>query len=541
MKTCASIFSKGLVAALAVIGFAANLAALDYPQLTPAIPPDAEKEQATQSVETPLPLLDKAVDENLYIVGPGDVFVIQPYGSGAQPLTVQVLPEGVVAIPQVGVIVLGQITLKEAKARIREALAGRVRDKLLDVHLAAVRSFKVSVTGAVQRPGVVVVSGADRVSEAIQKAGGLQRKASRRNIRLYLDADTTVADLVRFNSTGAVTANPYLNEGHVVFVPVVSDTFDKIEVYGAVNAPGVFEYREGDRITDLIALGFGLASDADSNSAELIRFDSDGRRKSSIPVNLAHVVAAPGASEDLFLNADDRLFVRALAGYRSKEQVTLIGEVKYPGVYPIQPGCETLKQLIAKAGGILEKASLSESEMFRDPRFFGSESKASADLLQLSTDKLSEFELQYLKATSSERTGKVAVDFERLYTEAGDELDVPLVDGDMVRIPAKSFSVTVMGRVVNPGLVPYRDSATIDYYIKAAGGYGYKADRGDIRLIKANTGAVIKSHGDTRVAMGDRIMVPQKKGIDLWQTIKDAGFFLANIATIYIVVDQAVN
>jgi protein involved in polysaccharide export with SLBB domain len=527
--------------ALAVIGFASNLAALDYPQLTSVKPLDAETEPAAQSAEKAIPLLDKAVDENLYIVGPGDVFVIQSYGSGAQPITVQVLPEGVVAIPQVGVIVLGQISLKEAKARIREAVAERVRDKLLDVHLAAVRSFKVSVTGAVQRPGVVVVSGADRVSEAIQKAGGLQRKGSRRNIRLYLEADTAVADLARFNSTGAVVANPYLNEGHVVFVPVVSDTFDKIEVYGAVNAPGVFEYREGDRITDLIALGFGLASDADSNSAELIRFGPDGRSKSSIPVNLTNVVAVPGGSQDLFLNADDRLFVRALAGYRSKEQVTLIGEVKYPGVYPIQPGCETLKQLITKAGGILDRASLSESEMFRDPRFFGSESKASADLLQLSTDKLSEFELQYLKATSSEKTGKVAVDFERLYAEASSELDIPLVDGDVVRIPAKSFSVTVMGRVVNPGLVPYRESATVDYYIKAAGGYGYKADRGDIRLIKTNTGAVVKSHGNTRVAMGDRIMVPQKKGIDLWQTIKDAGFFLANIATIYIVVDQAVN
>lgn len=540
MKTCASTFFR-LTILLGLMLAAAPAFALDYPALKPKPEEEKRPSEERQATAKGEQLLDKAVNENLYVVGPGDVFIIQFYGVSTEPLRVEVLPEGVVAIPQVGVVTLGQITLKEAKERIRAAVAGRVRDRSLDVHLAAVRSFKVSVTGAVAEPGVVVVSGADRVTEAIQRAGGLQKKASQRNIKLIKDSDTTRADIARFYATGLVAANPYLNEGHVVFVPVVSDTLDKIEVYGAVNAPGVFEYRRGDRISDLIDLGFGLSADADRKTAELIRFNPDGRGKSSIKIDLAPIIEEPSSPGNLELASDDRLFVRALAGYRRKEQVVLAGEVKYPGVYPIQPGCETLLQLLLKAGGILDKASLSESEMFRKAQFIPTQKTSFEQLLQLSTDKLSEFELQYLKEMSSEKTGKVAVDFEQLLIGGRSELDIPLVDGDFVRIPAKSFAVTVMGRVVNPGLVPFKADATVAYYIKAAGGYGYKANRGDIRIIKANTGAVVKSESNTRVTMGDRIMVPQKKGINFWEFLKDTGFFLANIATIYIVVDQAVN
>ncbi|MGB5106181.1 MAG: SLBB domain-containing protein [Candidatus Zixiibacteriota bacterium] len=541
MKICESTFSKRIFLFVALIGLAASgvATALDYPDLAA----ESKKEKAEQIANPVLApkLLDKAINDSLYIVGPGDVIVVQVYGVTSEPLLLEVLPEGVVSIPQVGVVKLGQITLAEAKKRIAEAMMTRVRDRAIDVNLAQVRSFKVSVTGGVEKPGVVVVSATDRVSEACMLAGGLQKKASRRNIQLIKETDTTLADLDYFNATGDVRSNPYLNEGHVVFVPVVSDSFNKVEIYGAVNSPGVFEYRPGDRVSELIALGFGLSADADIEGAELVRFDPVGAGKSSIKLDLRAASADPSSAANLALQPDDRIFIRALAGFRTKEQVIIAGEVKYPGVYPIQPGCETLLELVQRAGGTLEKASLSEAEMYRSQRFFREDRTSFEQLLQLSTDKLSDFELQYFKEMSAGRTGKVAVNFDGLLGHGREELDIRLIGGDYIRIPQKSFAVTVMGRVVNPGLVPYKDSQPVDYYIKAAGGYGYKADKGDIRIIKANTGALVKSGQGAEVAMGDRIMVPQKKAVDVWGFVKDVGWFLANIATIYIVVDQAVN
>ena len=541
MKICGSTFSKLIALLSIVVGLGAGSVtlALDYPKLAE----DAKKENAekTQTPSLVPKLLDKAINDSLYVVGPGDVFVVQVYGVSDQPLMLEVLPEGVVSIPQVGVVKLGQISLAEAKKRIADAMMTRVRDRSIDVNLAQVRSFKVSVTGGVEKPGVVVVSATDRVWEACMLAGGLQKKASRRNIRLIKESDTTLADLDYFNATGDVRANPYLNEGHVVFVPVVSDSFNKVEIFGAVNAPGAFEYRSGDRVSDLITLGFGLATDADLNDAELVRFDPSGAGKQSIMLDLGAIDSDKNSTANILLQPDDRVFVRAIAGFRNKEQVTISGEVKYPGVYTIQPGCETLQQLVQRAGGILEKASLSEAEMYRSLRFFREDRTSFEQLLQLSTDKLSDFELQYFKEMSAGRTGKVAVNFDGLLAHGRTELDIKLVDGDFIKIPQKSFAVTVMGRVVNPGLVPFLERQSVEYYIKAAGGYGYKADKSDIRIIKANTGAVVKSGNNAEVAMGDRIMVPQKKAVNVWGFIKDAGLFLANIATVYIVVDQAVN
>jgi polysaccharide biosynthesis/export protein len=532
-----------IIAALILMGQGAA-SGLDYPMLRPKPEPQtqpAEKKEPEQIMTSVGNLLDRAVDPNMYIVGPGDVFVISLYGASAIPVSVEVLPEGIVSLPDVGEVAVGQITLAEAKQRITDALLTRYRDRTVGVALAKVRSFKISVTGAVEKPGIVAVSAADRVSEAVALAGGLQKKGSLRNIQLSnIDRDTLIADLAYFDATGVVDANPYLHEGQVIFVPVVSDSFNKIEIYGAVNAPGVFEYKPGDRISDLLSLGFGPSADADLNGAELVRFSDNTRAKISLPVDLRTAITDRKSDANIALVPDDRLFVRAQSNYRRKEQVTLIGEVKYPGVYPVMEGTRTLKQLIERAGGLLPDASLTEAAMIRKSMYGATEVKSSFDqLLMMSTDKLSDFELQYLKETSSRRPGKVAVDFDLLFRRGLVEHDVPLMDGDTVTIPSKSFAVTVLGRVVNPGLVPYKDSATVDHYITLAGGYGYKANKRDIRLIKANTGALIRAGHNTEVAMGDKIMVPQKKGINWWQLFKDTSFFIANLATIYLVINQA--
>ncbi len=467
--------------------------------------------------------------------------MIDLYGGSASPLTIEVLPEGVIALPDVGEVNVAQLTLAEAKEKIMSTVLSRYRDRTITVALAKVRSFKISVTGAVQKPGIVPVSAADRVSEAVSLAGGLQYKASQRNIQLVnVGRDTVGADLAYFNATGSVDANPYLHEGQVIFVPVVSDSFNKVEIYGAVNAPGVFEFHKGDRVSDLLALGFGISVDADLDGAELVRFSDDVGTKTTIPIDLRAVTTDSKSTANLALIPDDRLFVRTLSGFRRKEQVTLVGEVKYPGVYPIQDNLRTLKQLVDRAGGFLPDASLSEAEMVRRSLTGAEEVKNSFDqLLMMSTDKLTDFELQYLKETSSRTPGKVAVNFESIFQQGQAEHDVPLMNGDRITIPRKSFAVTVLGRVINPGMVPYQDTKTVEFYIGLAGGYGYKANKHDIRIIKANTGALIKADRGTRVAMGDKIMVPQKKGVNMWQLFKDTSFFIANLATIYLVINQA--
>ena len=494
--------------------------------------------------EPPAPqlYLDKAIDPETYIVGPGDRFLITFYGADLEPVEVMILPEGVVAIPTVGEVALGQITLAEAKRRIREGIGSRFRGRDVGVSLSRVRMFKISVTGGVDKPGAVVVSASDRVSDALALAGGLERNASQRNIRLIeSQGDTILADIASFNATGDLESNPYLHEGQIIFVPFVSDSLNTVEVYGAVNQPGIFEYRAGDRVSKLLALGHGPTVDADLDTAELSRFIDGGNEQQTLKLSLREARANPGSQTDMLLQPDDRLFVRAIAGYHQKEEASVSGEVRYPGVYPIEDGCRTVAELVARAGGLLVNASLTEAEMLRQARWTTPEVTSFDQLLQVSTETLTDFELQYLKTSTSGQPRKVAVNFPMLLGKNMLEYDIPLRDGDQLEIPQKSYVVTVLGRVVNPGQVPFKEDQIADYYIRLAGGYGYKADKKNIRIVKANTGSLVKPDKHSPIQMGDRIMVPQTRGTDWWGLIKDAGLFLANVATIYVVIDQAVN
>lgn len=519
-----------------LLAFSVSVGAAEQPE---------DKIKWSEELQTPSKserYLDKPVDPETYIVGPGDRFLISFYGAAYEPVEIEILPEGIVAIPEVGAVKLGQVTLTEAKRLIAEKIATRYRGSEIGISLSQLRLFKVNVTGAVEKPGAVVVSASDRVAEAIDKAGGLQLGASRRNISLRESGGhERIADLTYFFATGELTANPYLHEGQVIFVPMVSDSLNTVEIYGAVNQPDTFEYHAGDRVLDLLKLGFGPRTDADLAHCELVRFmahDVD----TSLIVDLTRILADPADAANVELMPDDRLFVRAIAGFHVKEQASVRGEVRFPGDYPLEDGCRTVGDLIKRAGGILPEASLSEAQMTRVPKpAAASEANSFDQLLRLSTEQLTEFELQYLKTSSANQGDKVAVDFRRLVEEGRAEFDVPLQNGDVVIIPPKSYTVTVLGRVVSPGQVPFRTNQNVEYYISLTGGYGYKANKKEIRIIKVNTGSVVKPSKHVPIEMGDRIMVPEKTGTDWWGLIKDAGLFLANVATIYVVVDQAVN
>jgi protein involved in polysaccharide export with SLBB domain len=486
--------------------------------------------------------LDKAIDPETYIVGPGDRFLVTFYGADYDPVKLEILPEGVVAIPSIGEVYLGQISLAGAKEKIKTEIRSRFRVESVGVSLLTLRMFKVNVTGGVNKPGVVVVSASDRVSDALVQAGGPVESASQRNIRLIQSAgDTAFADLIYFNATGELSCNPYLHEGQVIHVPVVSDSLNTVEIYGAVNRAGVFEYKRGDRISDLLALGFGPEVNADLEHALLLRFVERGDSNVSRTIDLRPVVKNPDVPENLLLQPDDRLFLRAIAEYRRKEKASIAGEVRYPGDYPIERGCRTVSELVERAGGLLPTASLAEAEMYRQSRWTAQDKTSFDQLLQLTPDKLTDFELEYLKTSSSGQDRKVAVDFYSLLEQGKEEFDLPLRDGDRVSIPPKSFTVTVLGRVAHPGQVSYTEGKGVNHYIRLAGGYGYKADRDNIRIIKSSTGALVKPEDDQPVQMGDRIMVPQTKEIDWWGVIKDAGIFLANVATIYVVIERALE
>ena len=91
--------------------------------------------------------------------------------------------------------------------------------------------------------------------------------------------------------------------------------------------------------------------------------------------------------------------------------------------------------------------------------------------------------------------------------------DFLLEDGDVIYVPRKFNTVTVIGEVLNPNTVVFDKKLRLNDYIISAGGYKEFAKKSDIYIIKAN-GLIEKRRkniflGTNKLEPGDVIVVPR--------------------------------
>ena len=80
-------------------------------------------------------------------------------------------------------------------------------------------------------------------------------------------------------------------------------------------------------------------------------------------------------------------------------------------------------------------------------------------------------------------------------------------DGDTIVVPKIRNTVAVLGAVIRPGKVPYRQSADVDYYIDMVGGTANDAAAGHAVVVRAN-GAAHRRSQVKEIRPGDVIIVP---------------------------------
>lgn len=481
--------------------------------------------------------LEKIVDPEEYVVGPGDILHVVLWDEFQTNYSLKITPEGTILISRVGSFFISGRSLEEVKSQIKNEVLKRYKNIEVTVTLISLRKFKVSVTGAVKNPGIYSAYANERVSEVIERAGGGMENSSARNIILKrTDGAEKKVDILRFLKTGENDRNPYVLEGNIIYVPLKDATIYKCGIYGAVKDPGEYEYFEGDSLLDLIALAGGLTQDADLSTAEIIRFSSDNKNTQTLKKDLKTLFGLDKRNENISIMPDDRVFIRSIPEFREKKQVVIRGEVIHPGVYAINEGEIKLTDLIQMADGFTEDASLVEAEMIREygPQEVDLEYER---LKKIPVSDMKSYEYEYFKTKSREKPGRVSVDFFKLFR--GNDLgqDVLLKDGDHVFIPKRRFVVKVSGNVANPGFLTYELGKDYFYYIQKAGGFSWRADKGNIKLIKGVTGEWIKPNG--KIEPGDVIWVPEKPERNYWNTFKDVVTVLSSVATLYLVIDNA--
>ncbi|MGH7599562.1 MAG: SLBB domain-containing protein, partial [bacterium] len=325
-----------------------------------------------------------------YVVGPFDLLTIVVWGIAPFNYTGPVTPEGSLLIPTVGELSVAGSTLAEAKEKIREAVRKKYTAGEISVNLVSLRTFKVTVAGAVANPGAYTVSPVDRVdrvvylanlaatppAQAVEKnlepaPAGFRAAETKpapaislRNIKLYRrNKDTLDVDLVRFYSTGERRCNPFLRDGDVIFVPTENLPGNSVSILSGVRAPGVFEFHDGDSLSTLLRLALGPTTLADLEHVEVVRFLSSGRQAQTLTVNLR--AGQNGHTPDMPLQRNDRIFIREDMEKRKERKIGIYGAVARPGEYALLYDRTMLSEIIERAGGFRPDASIAEARLVR--------------------------------------------------------------------------------------------------------------------------------------------------------------------------------
>lgn len=369
-----------------------------------------------------------------YVVGPGDVLVVNVYGASIENLQLTVSPDGEVYVPEFGPIHVSGLQISAAQNRIRSRLGRYFQSSNISVKLAQTRSIQINVLGEVRVPGTYTLSSLSTVYHALYLAGGVNNLGTLRNIKLYRQGKlVTVVDVYEFILNGRLAGNVRLEDNDVIQV----GTYDRlVNISGYVKRPMSYELRDGESLQTLLKYAGGFASEGYKKTIRVVR-------NTELLRNVFNVDEFDFSS--FRLNDGDAVSVEANSElYENMVQVN--GAVARPGMYQLGEKVFSVKSLLDRAEGMTPEAKTNRA---------------------------------VLRRMKPNRTQEViSVNLEGILN--GTEPDMTLQNEDILYIPTipehqYRRTLSILGEVVFPGTYEYADSITIEDFILQAGGLTYAA------------------------------------------------------------------
>jgi len=466
-----------------------------------------------------------SIDPDEYRVGPGDKIFISISGVLEVVHNLVIDQEGWLYIPTVGAIDLKNLTLTEAREKTIIKLNQHYKNVEIFISLVDFRRIKISLTGDVISPSLYVLSANSRLMDLITKSYGLSGTANLRNINVVSkDGTNKQYDLLSFLRFGDYNKNPMLKEGDVVIVDRVDEI---VNISGEIKYPAIYEFVEGESVSDLIELAGGLLSKAKTDTIEIISFDPSGKYQLSGYFSYDEL-----NNSNVKLKKQDHVVIRRIPDYYEDNYVKLDGFVKYPGWYKIIKDQTTLVEIIEEAGGFRKEASLTEANLKRTVD--GEEEDPEFERLKLiEPAEMTEDEYDYFKSKSRQTTGRVVIDFVDLFSNNNLNENIVLRKGDIITIPEQKDYIIMLGQFVNPGKIIYDPNLSIIDYIALAEGFGWRALEREVRVIKAKTGEWVDADDVDKLEPGDTIWVPEDPpGPKFWEVFMDGLQIVAQLAAI---------
>ncbi|KPZ52504.1 Polysialic acid transport protein KpsD precursor [Pseudoalteromonas sp. P1-13-1a] len=305
-----------------------------------------------------------------------------------------------------------------------------------------------------------------------------------------------------------------------------SQNMQLVEISGHVTYPGIYPLSVGGKVSNLIAAAGGLLESAYVKQAEITRIaGSDISEVEHIQFDLQSVVSGDNR-DNVTLKSKDSLNIFPIPNWQENVKVKLKGEVKFPGEYTIRRG-ETLNDLLKRAGGFSQFAEQNAAVFTRK----SIKKQEQEQLARLSTELRRDIASKSFQSSitsnslSYDEMNNLLDDLANVKAVGRLVINLPLIvqnkqklvlqDGDMLFVPSKRDSISVIGEVNYSTSHLYERGVSIEDYINKSGGLKSRAADDRIYIIKANGSVKVPNKSSwfaaneaTMLEPGDTIVVP---------------------------------
>jgi len=294
-------------------------------------------------------------------------------------------------------------------------------------------------------------------------------------------------------------------------------------------------------------------SEVNWNYAVIERFNPNNLSTSLVPFQLGKAILESDPAHNLLLQPGDVVTIFSVDDVqvpidKQTKYVRLEGEFKNPGIYSVEPG-ETLRQLIARVGGLSRDAYLFGAEFRRESTRIFQQKKLEESINRLEREIQGTAISRARNALSAEElasqsqdavaqrtlianlrqikaTGRIVLELPADDSASLANLpDIVLEDSDRFVVPSKPSTVNVVGAVYNENAFVYRPEKRLTDYLRLAGGVSRAGDKADVYLLRVDgsvtskrqqTGWITDGFENERLMPGDTIVVPEDFARTTW-------------------------
>ena len=327
------------------------------------------------------------------------------------------------------------------------------------IFVPTVKKF-ATISGEVKRPGMFELKANENMNSLLKFAGGLsatsftsniqiKRIQGNREILMDVNLDSLLKNKLDFT---------LFDEDEIQIKHVPQGIGNMASIEGAVNLPGNYEIKTGEKLASFLKKAGGLGFDAYLEKGYVSRIKPDLKRE-YIPIDLLSLTNDTTSIANIPLLPFDIVTILSKNSFTDAFNIQVIGAVRLPKELKIGSGLK-IKDALALCGGISNEAFLSN-----------------AYLIRIKDDLSNEY---------------ISLNIKSILEDEKSKYNFTLKPGDIIKVLSKAdfndkFNISVHGAVRNQGFQPYGVGLSLKDVLLMSGGLKPEADVNKIEIARAVT------------------------------------------------------